>query len=579
LQERFLSIQTGIEDERDALLDEIAKLEAFRDKQDETLQTSIRNDQKMLDEANTNLAEATSKEANAGEEARTTATEHETLDSELKQAMTTCSTNYVNFESELCALRKIRGELYKMKGVKQITHQDCVVNKWEPDECDHACAGGKQMLTRSVQTPSNGGADCLPLSLERSCNLQPCPVDCKLADWQGWSKCSADCGGGVQHRMRAIERGMKHEGKPCDPTLEETTCNSHACEKDCDLSEWSEWSKCSKACDGGTRKRARYVKEAPEGAGNCPGKWTKKRLEYKQCNEMMCLSPKSPACSTWEKDKSMYTCATVPACCHGYTGMGLAEDSVQCVPESWAGSDYKVKCLPKIPKCNADLDIVLIIDGSGSLGQKGWKASIKAADMFIDAFSGTGAKAKMSTILYSGPSNYRDYYKCARRKTQTADAETLCKVNTVSHLTSDIADVKKKINDLKWPKGSTFTSMALLKAKQELNDNGNQHTQSVVVMITDGKPQSAKRTWFASRELRKIARLVVVPVTRNSRLIKLMKLMATRRWKENLVNVRSFADLEKPEPMGHVVADICPGGPATAYETQGAFGHKTVKTR
>jgi hypothetical protein len=259
--------------------------------------------------------------------------------------------------------------------------------------------------------------------------------------------------------------------------------------------------------------------------------------------------------------------------------MGLAEDSVQCVPESWAGSDYKVKCLPKIPKCNADLDIVLIIDGSGSLGQKGWKASIKAADMFIDAFSGTGAKAKMSTILYSGPSNYRDYYKCARRKTQTADAETLCKVNTVSHLTSDIADVKKKVNDLKWPKGSTFTSMALLKAKQELNDNGNQHTQSVVVMITDGKPQSAKRTWFASRELRKIARLVVVPVTRNSRLIKLMKMMATRRWKENLVNVRSFADLEKPEPMGHVVADICPGGPATAYETQGAFGHKTVKTR
>lgn len=248
------------------------------------------------------------------------------------------------------------------------------------------------------------------------------------------------------------------------------------------------------------------------------------------------------------------------------------------MPTSWAASDYKVKCLPKIPKCNADLDIVLIIDGSGSLGEKGWKASIKAADMFVDAFSGTGAKAKMSTILYSGPSNWADYKTCAKRKTQTADAEALCKVKTISHLTSDVADVKKKINDLKWPKGSTFTSMALLKAKQELNDNGSQHTQSVVVMITDGRPQSARRTYFASRELRKIARLVVVPVTRSARLIKLMKVMATRRWKENLVSVRTFEDLEKPEPMAHVVADICPGGPEIfSYETQGAFGRKTVK--
>jgi hypothetical protein len=561
LQERFLSIQTGIEDEKDALKEEIAKLENFRDETRNNLDTQIANDQKMLDEANTNLADATSKEANAGETARETAEEHDTLTDHLKEEMKTCSTNYINFESELCALRKIRGELYKMQGAKQVTHQDCVVNQWEPDECDHACGGGQQTLTRSVQTPTNGGADCLPLSAERQCNMQPCPVDCKLADWQGWSKCSAECGGGVQHRMRAVESGMKHKGKPCDATTEETACNGQACEKDCELSQWSVWSPCSKACDGGTQKRVKYVAQEPEGAGKCPGKWTKKRLEYMKCNSMSCLSPKSRACSTWDKDTTMYTCETVPTCCEGYRGMGLDAKTVQCVPAEWAGSDYKAQCPAKTLKCNGELEVVLLIDGSGSLGEKGWNAEIKAAQMFVEGFSGTHSKASFSVILYSGPSNWRDYRACAGQKRSPTDVEATCKVRTVAHLTSNKAEVKEKIAALKWPKGSTFTSLALLKAKQELNDNGSGHTQSVVVVITDGKPQSKLKTYFASRNVRKIARLVWVPVTRNAPL-RLIKFMATRRWQENLVRVKNFEDLEQPEPMSHVIADICPGGVA-----------------
>ena len=36
--------------------------------------------------------------------------------------------------------------------------------------------------------------------------------------------------------------------------------------------------------------------------------------------------------------------------------------------------------------CDKTLDIVLLIDGSGSLGRKGWAAEIKAAQLFVDAF-------------------------------------------------------------------------------------------------------------------------------------------------------------------------------------------------
>ena len=182
--------------------------------------------------------------------------------------MKTCSGNYINFETELCALKKIRGELYKMKGGGHSAFfVDCEVSKWDPEECTKKCAGGEQKLTRSVMVHPNGGTKCLPLAAMRSCNNHPCPVDCKLSTWSGWSKCSAECGGGVQQRLREVKRAMKYGGKPCGGTSETKACNGQACEKDCELTEWTKWSACSKDCDGGTRKRQKFVRKVPLGEG------------------------------------------------------------------------------------------------------------------------------------------------------------------------------------------------------------------------------------------------------------------------------------------------------------------------
>jgi hypothetical protein len=99
-------------------------------------------------------------------------------------------------------------------------------------------------------THPNGGAKCLKLDAIKQCNMQPCPVDCKLATWAGWSKCSAECGGGVQQRLREVKAAMKFGGKPCDAVSETQACNNQACEKDCVLRSWTTWSQCSKDCDG-----------------------------------------------------------------------------------------------------------------------------------------------------------------------------------------------------------------------------------------------------------------------------------------------------------------------------------------
>merc|ERR1719194_157195 len=116
--------------------------------------------------------------------------------------------------------------------------------------------------------------------------------------------------------------------------------------------------------------------------------------------------------------------------------------------------------------------------------------------------------------------------------------------------------VKDLIGGLTWPKGSTLTSLALQTAKAELS-LGRKEAKSIVVVVTDGRPLSYRNTGIASKNLRKAARLVWVPVTKYAPLQKIKK-WATRRWQENVVLVESFEDLEKPDPMNHVVANICP---------------------
>merc|ERR1719191_1930661 len=231
LQERFLLIQAGIQDERDELQVQLEALNHFCDETEKLLDTRILDFGDTLNGAQTKLAGAMEKEAKAGEEARTTAAEHNGLNKDLKKQMKTCSGNYINFETELCALKKIRGELYKMKGSGHSSFfQDCKVGEWNPEECTKSCHGGEQKLVRNVMTHPDGGAGGLPLAAVSKCNQHPCPVSCVLKSWSGWSKCSADCGGGVTQRLREVKVAAAHGGIPCAKTSEAVSCNIVACE-------------------------------------------------------------------------------------------------------------------------------------------------------------------------------------------------------------------------------------------------------------------------------------------------------------------------------------------------------------
>lgn len=369
------------------------------------------------------------------------------------------------------------------------------------------------MLTRSVLTHEEGGAKCLPLRWHQWCMENPCPVDCSMGEWTKWSKCSADCGGGTQQRLRDVLIPMRHEGKTCAPAVSERQCNTEACDPVCQLTKWSKWSKCSKHCDGGTQKRQKDVKKESAGQSNCPSKWSLERLEYQKCNVKACELP----------------------------------DPTKALP------------------CESSMDVVLLIDGSGSLGKAGWDAEIKAADTFVQAFvdgtvieggSAKDAKAHIALILFSGPRTWSGVWKCTGESDKKIDMKEDCNIDVVDHFTGDLEKVRADIAKLVWPGGSTLTSVAIMLAKAELQ-LGRKDSTSAVVIITDGRPLSFRKTEQSSFTIRKETRLVWVPVTRNIPL-KNVKKWATRLWEENVISVNTFAELARPDPMSKVIADICP---------------------
>jgi len=514
LQGRFLQIQAGIADSRDELMDQIGKLESTCEEMKKSLEASIQGDEDLLSSSQTKLAAATEKEAAAGESGRQVAKENTQYNNDLLKQMKTCNGNYIDFETELCALKKIRGDLFKkMKKGHKGFFQDCEVTKWTPEACTKKCAGGVQRVVRSVLThpgPKGGaGAKCLPLVAKRRCNLGPCPIDCKLHSWTGWSKCSAKCGGGVQQRVRDVKVPMRYNGQPCGETSQTKACHIAACSKDCKLHPWTKWAACSKDCDGGTKKRMRAVKAAAEGSGKCAGEWTKKRLLYKKCNMKSCRVP-----------------------------------------------DPK-----KVMKCDQSLDIILLLDGTPKSGKAGWAAQVKGANLLVDAFTGKASRAKpnFAVIHYTGPRTWSGVSKCTGKSNKKVDMEKTCKVKIATHFSMNMPKVKSVINGLQFTPGSKLLSLALMTTMAELA-LGRAKRRTVVVVFMDGEPLSYRKTLLASQTLRKKARLVYVPVTKFSPL-KFVKTWASRRWQENIVSVSSADHWAKAETGTHIIANICPGKP------------------
>lgn len=54
----------------------------------------------------------------------------------------------------------------------------------------------------------------IPGYIEEACII-PCPSDCKLSEWSNWSRCSKSCGSGVKVRSKWLREKPYNGGRPC----------------------------------------------------------------------------------------------------------------------------------------------------------------------------------------------------------------------------------------------------------------------------------------------------------------------------------------------------------------------------
>lgn len=174
----------------------------------------------------------------------------------------------------------------------------CTLSEWSPwSACSKPCGSGGSMRQRTMQN-SNGKCPPSALSEQKTCNTQPC---CEMTPWSEWSKCSATCGSGSMTRTRKVAKLLNPQGtcdlplsehKSCDHLL--PTCPPAGTIHDCKVSEWSEWSECSKPCGGGQQQRTRQNLRGQGELCNEP-----ELIQYRPCNPQTCPTPIHCNQGTW----------------------------------------------------------------------------------------------------------------------------------------------------------------------------------------------------------------------------------------------------------------------------------------
>ena len=207
---------------------------------------------------------------------------------------------------DMCALIVVRNAVLETSTVCPGTSiVDCDVDFWVGNKCsvrcDDACpeipdptevyeCGGWQQINRKiVVSPDECGLRCPALSREKKCNQAKCAVDCILSEWSGWSKCTADCEGGVKSRTRALLTKPMNGGMACNTNSEAEACNTVSCDRDCTLNGWTAWSPCSVACGGGMQERTNHVLIPTRGFGKCATETSAFRHGEQQCNVQDCI--------------------------------------------------------------------------------------------------------------------------------------------------------------------------------------------------------------------------------------------------------------------------------------------------
>ena len=176
----------------------------------------------------------------------------------------------------------------------------CIWSSWKPWEpCSKSCLeeGGEQGTRKRKRDyreadPSNPRCVASEASEEKLCigessSTVMCPIDAKMSSWTSWGPsedvCGQLCKDGanatktpiMQEKSRHCMEG-RHGGRLCknlyDNHIKEARMcpSSKPCPEDCTVSDWTDWSACSKGCGPGKRYKTRRILGPFHGGADCP---------------------------------------------------------------------------------------------------------------------------------------------------------------------------------------------------------------------------------------------------------------------------------------------------------------------
>jgi len=393
---------------------------------------------------------------------------------------------------DMCALVVVRNAVLESSTVcPSASISDCDVDAWIPTECSvscddgcpdpsdpYACGGWQQIGRKVVVPPDSCGLQCPELTRSKKCNQLKCPVNCEMSEWSGWSKCTADCEGGVQGHTRSILTKPMNGGDSCNTVEEARACNTMSCDRDCTLTSWVPWSPCSVACGGGFQERVKHVLIPTRGYGKCPKADTAFRYEKQECNVLKCVGDET---------------------------------------------------------CVAKQDLILAIDGSGSLTEDGFGVLKNFAVELVAKYHGEyfAAEAMQVGVIEFGNGVIMESGDVSPAINQQP-------------LTDDMALVKTQIEALPYKKGFTNMAQAFALAEVMYTANGRKGAQSAILVISDGKPSFAFQTAELVRQLddKGVQRFFMVINEAGGEELKLLKEWASEPWETNLIHVPGLSALE-----------------------------------
>ena len=503
----------------------------------EELKTNLNNQIAMLTSAkarlNQLLGEARANLAADNEELKQKYVQKEELDIQYTKFMAACKKriDWI-FYQDMCAIKIVRNAVMENSTVCPTSVMtDCDVGAWIPEECSVSCdnscdpalpykCGGWQEMKREIVVPNDDcGIRCPRLSLYKRCGQYHCPINCWMSEWSGWSKCTAECGGGLQSHTRSILMKPKNGGMACNTVEESRPCATGSCDRDCLLAKWVSWTPCSMACGGGFMEKFRHVARPTRGFGKCPNPESSYRYSKSGCNEQSCKG-----------------------------------DEI----------------------CVAKQDLVIAVDGSGSVRDGGFKILkkfvVKLLTRYRTEFWGSDA-VKIGIVLFGNG-------------VIMPDGKSVSPAILASPLSFDMAALETVVNDLPFKKGFTNMAQAFSSAETAFLQGSRRGSQSSVMVVTDGKPSFNFMTTEMVEQLedKGITRffLLVNEEDLNSNSNKLMKSWASDPWETNVVHVPgglALLDSDMDLWADKALVKFCPKAysPSTALYEETNYGYALIK--